>query len=355
MKEIFRKNEAEDVSLQPKRIYKLDNIKFILIVLVVFGHLCEQVSFAHDRFIYLFIYSFHMPAFAFISGYCSKHKTTAASIRKNIIFYIVFQFLYSAFLKYALHIEGITYQFTTPYWILWYFVALILWKAALLCCDDNEKCIRNLLLISVPVALLTGCDLTVGYYISLSRAVVMFPFFIGGYYLKIKGFLNKPYIHNRFLQLASLMFAFVMTFLLYQKRNILQWEWTYHSLPYMPNQSTVYTRIFFLLTAVAFIFFFCVSVPNIKIPIITYIGRNTLSVFVLHGFIIRYFAYKDVWQLVAKSALTTGLVSLLIVLLLSNKGVNFLFSISFEKIKTYFNKKININKRGLKKYRKNDL
>ncbi|WP_426638635.1 acyltransferase family protein [Priestia aryabhattai] len=57
-----------------KRDAYFDNVKFILIVLVVFGHLLTP--FINDeqwlRTLYIFIYTFHMPAFILISGYFAK-------------------------------------------------------------------------------------------------------------------------------------------------------------------------------------------------------------------------------------------------------------------------------------------
>lgn len=53
-------------------------MKFLLIVLVVFDHSLEEISLEHNyAIIRAWIYSFHMPAFIFISGYFSKH------MRKN--------------------------------------------------------------------------------------------------------------------------------------------------------------------------------------------------------------------------------------------------------------------------------
>ena len=62
-----------------KRIYTLDNLKAVLIFLVVLGHLL--ISFTHAtcnsaKYISSFIYSFHMPLFIIISGYFSKKTIT---------------------------------------------------------------------------------------------------------------------------------------------------------------------------------------------------------------------------------------------------------------------------------------
>lgn len=65
--------------MEKKRIYKYDNVKAFLIFLVVIGHMTtDYVSDSHlVRWITLWIYTFHMPAFIFISGLVHKQYITA--------------------------------------------------------------------------------------------------------------------------------------------------------------------------------------------------------------------------------------------------------------------------------------
>ena len=56
--------------MKKTREYGFDNLRGLLIVLVVLGHLLEICgSFPGAGFLYRTIYSFHMPAFLFLSGY----------------------------------------------------------------------------------------------------------------------------------------------------------------------------------------------------------------------------------------------------------------------------------------------
>ena len=49
------------------REYQYDNLRFLLIALVVLGHLLEiAVEFPQKEILYTLIYSFHMPAFLFL-------------------------------------------------------------------------------------------------------------------------------------------------------------------------------------------------------------------------------------------------------------------------------------------------
>lgn len=65
---------SEAVSRNTKRIYKWDNLKCFLIVMVVIGHFVNQYAPISNtmKSLSLFIYSFHMPLFIFLSGLLQK-------------------------------------------------------------------------------------------------------------------------------------------------------------------------------------------------------------------------------------------------------------------------------------------
>ena len=65
-----------------KRDYQIDNIKGLLILLVVFGHSLElvRINSGVANFMYIFIYTFHMPVFVFYAGYLSKNYKKGANM-----------------------------------------------------------------------------------------------------------------------------------------------------------------------------------------------------------------------------------------------------------------------------------
>ena len=72
-----------------KRDGKMDNLKGILIIMVVLGHLTELLlKSGEGGIVYRLIYAFHMPAFIFISGYFAKSdfKKIIKSDKKTGIF-----------------------------------------------------------------------------------------------------------------------------------------------------------------------------------------------------------------------------------------------------------------------------
>ena len=112
------------------RDFSLDNIRFLLIFSVVFAHFLEVCDpFNGIWLVYQFIYSFHMPVFIFLFGYNVKYSP------KRIVYhwitpYIVFQTIYILFSRYVLEID-MDFQYSTPYWHLWYIVACLFYELLL--------------------------------------------------------------------------------------------------------------------------------------------------------------------------------------------------------------------------------
>ncbi len=80
------------------RNYMFDNIKAIMLFLVAFGHILD-VYMGDSGFEYnlmKYIYLFHMPVFAFVTGYFSKNteKSRNTAVEKCLIPYLVLQGVY---------------------------------------------------------------------------------------------------------------------------------------------------------------------------------------------------------------------------------------------------------------------
>lgn len=76
--------------MNKNRKYNYDNLKGILIFLVVVGHLLYTYNYMNPKNaekITLFIYTFHMPLFMIISGLFSNKKTSKEKLLKNIVLF----------------------------------------------------------------------------------------------------------------------------------------------------------------------------------------------------------------------------------------------------------------------------
>ena len=83
----------------------MDNIKAMLIILVVVGHLLELfLKSGNVKTIYKIIYSFHMPLFIFISGYFAKFNLKKI-ITGLVVPYMIFQAAYILYVNYIIDSE----------------------------------------------------------------------------------------------------------------------------------------------------------------------------------------------------------------------------------------------------------
>ena len=80
------------------RNYTFDNIKIILIFLVVFGHLINVVYTEKPfiiQIIWIIIYTFHMPLFVLISGYFSKGYSVSLKADKILTGLVIPYFVFN--------------------------------------------------------------------------------------------------------------------------------------------------------------------------------------------------------------------------------------------------------------------
>jgi fucose 4-O-acetylase-like acetyltransferase len=196
----------------PSRNLSIDNAKFLLITLVVLGHVFE-INTGYNVIsekIYTFIYSFHMPAFILISGYFFSDKDITKFWRRimNLVcLYLVFQILVCGNpLKYSgwnsdgwFLIDGAKNNLThfyNPAGALWYIVSLIFWRIILhsIPIKFRDKSAKTLLLISIFCAILAGY-IPVSKDLSFQRTFAFFPYFIIGFIFRQ---------HNGFDRLANI-------------------------------------------------------------------------------------------------------------------------------------------------------
>lgn len=113
-----------------------DNAKVILIFLVVFGHMIQP--FVGDskstEAIYIWIYTFHMPAFILLAGFFAKGSGNKKYIwnlmKKLIIPYLIFQTLYTIYYFLIGKADWQTGVFY-PQWSLWFLFSLFSWHILL--------------------------------------------------------------------------------------------------------------------------------------------------------------------------------------------------------------------------------
>lgn len=275
------------------RIPYFDNIKGLLITLVVFGHIIEPFVYIHSLDImYKLIYTFHMPLFIFCSGYFCV-KSYKKILHNLLIPYFLFQTLYLLFEKYILGVQN-DFTYTTPYWILWYLLACAVWNIVINFFDDvNIKVI----LVSILIGLIVGNDGTVAHYLCLSRIISLFPFFLCGYYCRATKFDFSQLKNNKIFKHVVFALFFIITLLLCIFHKYINTDWLLGSNPYAAFGYNALVRLCTYIVAVINSLLVLVIIPNKEKVFITKAGVDSMSVFLLHGFVIKFLRANFNWSI----------------------------------------------------------
>ena len=274
------------------RAYELDNLRLLLIFLVVLGHTLEQFDGTVRLWLLKIIYTFHMPAFLFLSGYFARFRPKKLVTRLAVP-YLVFQTLYSLFGALVLYHTPVTVRMASPYWIMWYLMAMLIYTLLLPFLDALEHRWLLVLAVSVLTALLAGYDGSVGYELSLSRVLVFLPFFAGGYYGGKRALLTCLRARRDLrLPLTAAGLAGIALQLLYLRLRPLQMAFFYGAMSYASTDAGgLLDRLALGLFAVGWILLLALYMPALRIPLLTDMGRNTMPVYLLHGFAV-YLTWK---------------------------------------------------------------
>ena len=277
----------------------LDNMRGLLIFCVVLGHVLEICPpFRGSELLYRMIYSFHMSAFVFLSGYFAKFEPRRI-LRSYLLPYLLFQALYILFLRHSLDLER-KMQFTTPYWVLWYLLACVFYQLLIPFFGvGSGKTHLTYLIGAVLVALLAGYDSTVGYYATVSRFFVYLPWFLLGYYgHRYEDRLQQLLARHRDTLLAICVILIGFS-LLYLHLADFPEDALFGSYPYEKKNYGLPDRLLFMLTALGWIGLLLrlfTGVLNRPVPLLTTLGRNTMPVFLLHGFVIKAIPEHYSWM-----------------------------------------------------------
>lgn len=159
---------------QNGRICLYDNVRFVLICLVVIGH----CAIWHDIFpgLVVFIYSFHMPAFIFLAGVFHKNER----IVPKTVSYICIGFM----MKAGYFLGNVLVHEVEPFFVFseanvpWFMFVLAGYTASSYVLRGIDK--RFLLLTAGVFGCFVGYDQTIGAFLALSRGFVFYPFYILG-------------------------------------------------------------------------------------------------------------------------------------------------------------------------------
>jgi len=261
------------LSKQNARDYHVDNIKGVLILLVVCGHLLSYLQDMNSTFaigVRTFIYFFHMPGFIFMSGYLAKGFLKKQYKGEKLLSYawlylifkdaidlvhFIFRRPYFANNSHTTELILIVAGFCLGIWLLsqlysrfpafrngfillvvlfsflktdvftvgaapWYLLALILWHIVVWLTNNMQP--KYVLTAAVFLAAFINYQDHVGKFLTLSRAVNFLPFFLLGFYMTKERF-EKIVNHPRWKRILSILFLLSAAVITINGRAIKKW------------------------------------------------------------------------------------------------------------------------------------
>lgn len=258
-----------------------DNLKGFLIISVIIGNSLELANpeKVNIHFFVLLLYVFHMPLFAFVSGYFSKlsKRTTKEKVIDTVKLYVYAQVFYTAFNYLLLWRHGTKLQMLMPQWTLWYLLSMVFWYII----SDYVKDYKKWIIGTIIVAMLAGLDGSIGTNGSFARTVFFLPFFIGGMAFKIE-YLEVLRKHKIKVLIGSLASIVALYFLNEATPIELFFEYTkytwYFEKPWFP----MFMRAFHYLSAILVGMSIFTFMPSKKTKL-SKVGKYSLIMYLTHS------------------------------------------------------------------------
>lgn len=277
------------MDLTKTRVEKWDNLKCLLIFLVVLGHITDlfvDISPAADK-MSLFIYTFHMPLFIFVSGlFCKKNVDLKRydKIASYLIMYVAIKFIVA--ITKLIITKTISVSLFSESGVSWYAFAIFAFSLITILIRNISP--KYILIFSVIFACLYGYTSDSPDILVVSRIIVFYPFFYLGYISdgeKITEFLSKKSVR---IISAVIIVIYLVIVIIFGDRLI--WttilsvgKYQYTRLPYWENFGGLLRLAWY-----AVVFLLGASIisltPNRKIAkgFFSYIGKKSMQIYALH-------------------------------------------------------------------------
>ncbi|WP_103503320.1 acyltransferase family protein [Streptomyces sp. SM12] len=308
-----------------------DNVKYLAILLVAIGHAWTPLmsdSRAASA-LYMFVYTFHMPAFIVVAGYFSRSFTARPDQLRRLVTgigvpYLIFEVAYILFHR---QVNGTDYPFSLldPYYVTWFLVALFVWRLT----APFWKIIRWPVPVALGIAVLASVSPELGDDLNIQRVLQFLPFFVLGLTLRREHFdrLRGPDI--RLMAIPAFVVALVVAYWAVPRISA---RWFYrtnavqelgHTWWTGPMMTLVLFGAGLVLTAA-----FLAWVPD-RLTWYTALGAGTLYGYLLHGFLAkgsRWWGWYDAdWVATPAGQLGITLIAAVVITLLCTSPVRQLF------------------------------
>lgn len=291
------------------RLPYFDNVKYILICCVVVGHIIKfgaMDSAAGARALGVWLYSFHMPLFIFLSGlFLTRKRMTPRKTAVRVIQYLLLGYLAKILRKSVPFMLGlpVSIDLWSEGGLPWFMFAL---SAYYLLAWVLQWCNYAAIGIgSVVLALYVGYIPTIGDFLCLSRIIVFFPFFWLGHALS-PGAVRRHFERKEIklacaaVLAASALVCIRFSEVLYPYRDLFLGRSAYEFSPIgdcsWVNRFAAYSTSLVMSYAVLGV------VPQGHVPLVSVLGTRTLQVYLLHYEVIELLDHTGVIRAIIDSS-----------------------------------------------------
>lgn len=280
------------------REYRFDNVKFFLIFMVVIGHFADDYTKTSHmmRSIFIFIYTFHMPLFLFISGlfhkrYQSDEKLKIEKIVQYLLIAIVLQAVQGIIKIIFAHNTGITLSGTGG--LVWFMYVLAAFEILVFLVKDVRP--TAILVLAFLTGIFCGYDDKIGDWMYLSRIFVFFPVYLIGYYMdleKVQKILNAKVVKysSGIVLLGYMWICWWKEEWIYQYRYLFTGRNPFSAVA-LPGGADFWDRIFCYILTILISIAIMSLMPDKKIPWVSRAGAKTIQIYFWHRpllYIIQY-------------------------------------------------------------------
>ncbi len=318
-----------------QRDYYFDNLKGILIFLVILGHFLLPIETGYLQMLKRWIYIFHMPLFIFVSGYFSKKIYVDGVLNlKKIFFFIKLYFFFVTLIQIVYVVfRGKDFDLSAYYdqsGAPWYLFCLSAWYLMIPLMKKIGK--GGALLLSCAAALAAGYFPEIGDVLCLSRIMVFSPFFFLGYFCEPSG-IQRILSRKAKIPILVLAAGTTMLFIRISPSFPAVFHLIYGNVAYRTlGGLAMYGGLFRLALGAAAISLslgIMVLCPRGECAL-SVVGRNTLPIYIIHRLIRDIIKSEGFYDIIPGNVIETMLIltaiSLVLTWLLSRRWVNKSFS-----------------------------
>ncbi len=259
----------------------MDNLKALLLFCVAFGHTLDVYKGAGGIELYLmkYIYLFHMPLFAFITGYFTKNldKARENAVEKCLTPYLVFQGIYVIMANMMIKLGLAAFNsnvfnssIIVPSSAFYYLLAVFFWK---MFAKDIMK-LRCPLIISILLGEVISLTQMDEFHIGYGAVFSLLPFFVMGVLCDsefIKKIRNIPKVVAVIILMLGILPAVYLPYAIHSVRM------TYSSVGFGNLEGMAYRLLYYVIAMLMGMALICLM--SEKKNIFTNIGKSSILVY----------------------------------------------------------------------------